>query len=320
MSLAAEPNDTGLDRAPTSISVGSHRYAILDVLAQSQHAELLIGVEEGAISLGELIVIKRFRSAVVTTDWVWLAPELELARRLSHRNVVRTLDTSFEPGRCVVISEYVEGATLEACLDGADATRSRLPNAAIAHILLAIIDAVKHARREAQSPLSRLLAHTPIAAEDVFLGYDGQVKLLGFKSAQRRSREGAPSTRSLAVDLLLERQRNTELDARLRGLRVDARVLEGDPGDRIRQALERTRGQGPREDGRTPLARSMRNVLRQAHARQALRLVAAFSKLQRSDVKGTAHAHAEEAAPASGVRRLGAHDVLEPLNDVSRQS
>jgi hypothetical protein len=309
MSLAAEPNDTDLERDPGAVSVGSRRYSILDLLSQGRRADLLIGVAEGSSSLEELVVIKRFRSEVVTTDWVWLVPELEVARLLSHRNVVRTLDASFEPGRCVMINEYVEGASLVACLDGAAGARAQLPNAAVAHILLAILDAVKHARRAAQSPLSRLLVHTPIAAEDVFITYDGQVKLLGFKSAQRRSQDDASRKRPLAVELLLEKQRNAELDASLRGLPAEARAFESDPGDRLRQALQRVRGEGPGGDGRAPLARLMRHVLRQDHARRALRLVGAFSKLQRSSTQVTRRSELEDAPPSSGLRNVGARDT-----------
>jgi hypothetical protein len=179
----------------------------------------------------------------------------------------------------------------------------------VAHILLAILDAVKHARREAQSPLSRLLVHTPIAAEDVFITYDGQVKLLGFKSAQRRSVEDASRKRPLAVELLLEKQRNAELQASLRGLPAEARAFESDPGDRIRQALQRARGEGPGGDGRAPLTRLMRQVLRQDHARRALRLVGAFSKLQRSRTKSPGRPGLEEAPPASGLRKVDARDL-----------
>jgi hypothetical protein len=310
MSVAVETNDTDLDRDPGSISVGSRRYSVLDLLSQGRRADLMIGVAEGSNSLDELVVIKRFRSEVVTTDWVWLVPELEVARLLSHRNVIRTLDASFEPGRCVLINEYVEGATLAACLDGAARARARLPSAAVAHILLAILDAVKHARREAQSPLSRLLVHTPVAAEDVFITYDGQVKLLGFKSAQRRSPDDASRDRPLAVDLLLERQRSTELDACLRGLSVEGRTFESDPGDKIRHALQRARGEAAGGDGRAPLARLMRNVLRQEHARRALRLVAAFSKLPRPAAKSLAQPDLEDASPLSGFRKIGARDAL----------
>jgi hypothetical protein len=302
MSLAVRLNATDQDRA--SLGIGKGRYFVLDTLARGRRADVLIGVAEGASSLQQMVVIKRFHPDPAGADWMRLVAELELSTELDHDNIVRTLGINVESGRYFTVAEFIEGATLQACLDWAAATQTRLPNAVVARILLAILDAVRHADRVAKSGLTRSLVHEPIAADDVFISYDGQVKLLGFKSAHGRPAEGAFIAYATAIDALLEQHLTPELRSVLLRLPRQTSVRASDRGEGIRQAIHRWRGEELGSEGRVELARLMRNVLRRDRARQALRVVAAFSKLQGAQLKSTDVRELEDAAPRSGVRRI----------------
>jgi hypothetical protein len=301
MSPALRLNGADLDRA--SLIIGKSRYFVLDTLARGRRADVLIGVTDEASSLQQMVAIKRFHPHPSGADWVQLITELELSNQLEHDNIVRTLSMNVESGRYFAVSEFVEGTTLQACLDWAAATQTRLPNVVVARILLAILDAVRHADRVSKPGLTRSLVHEPIAAEDVLISYDGRVKLLGFKSMHGRPAEGAFNAFATAIDALLEQHLTPELRTVLLRLPHQTSVRASDRGEGIRQAIHRWRGEELGSEGRPELARLMRNVLRRDRARQALRLAAAFAKLRTSQPKAT-DLNASDAPPRSGVRRI----------------
>jgi hypothetical protein len=108
-------------------------------------AEVQVGIPQAAHSLEQMVLIKRFHAHAPEADWLQLVAELELASWLRHDNIVRTLGIGLEAGRYFMIKEFLEGATLRACLAWSAASHARLGNVVVAHILLAILDAVKHA-------------------------------------------------------------------------------------------------------------------------------------------------------------------------------
>src|SRR6185295_16700747 len=132
-------------------------------------AEVHVALAKTARSLEQMVVIKRFHADAPECDWVQLVAELELASWLRHDNVVRTLGIGLEAGRYFLINEFLEGTTLQACLDWSAATRTRLGNLVVAHVLLAIMGAVKHASAVARSGQSQALVCAPVAADDVFI-------------------------------------------------------------------------------------------------------------------------------------------------------
>ena len=269
-----------------------------------------VGIAKTASSLEQMVVIKRFYADAPESDWVQLVAELELAGWLHHDNVVHTLGIGLEAGRYFLINEFLEGATLQACLDWSAATRARLGNIVVAHLLLAIMEAVKHANAVARSGQSQALVCAPVAADDVFITYDGQVKLLGFKSTHGRSAAGAAS-RQTAIDALLEQQLTRELRRVLSRLARAANDTASDPAQEIRSAFCPA-GAEPGSVGRSELSKVMRHVLRNERALQALRLAKAFAQLRGPVRRSSALTGEEEAPPLSGFRRISALDAAEP--------
>lgn len=276
-----------------------------------------------------MVVIKRFLACPPDADWLQLVAELEFASQLNHENVVRTFGIGLEAGRYFAISEYLEGATLEALLHSCAAAQTQLPHAAVVRILLSILDAVNHADLIAASgpsnpagapiaagplnagPLNagpitagHALARASIAVDDVFITSDGQVKLLGFKSTHART----GLTKTPAIDALLEQQLTRELRRALLSISAPRLVRAAndganDPADEIRRALRG--GPAALGDGRAELALAMRQVLRNERALQALRLAREFARLRGPVRRPPPLSSEEEMAPASGYRRIG---------------
>ena len=304
MSLPATRNAPSTESDPSSRSVGGGRYSILSALSQGPRAQISLGVAEGAASLDQMVVIKQFHPLAAATGWTQLVPELELASCLDCPDVLRTLDVALQPEACFLVQRYVEGATLRACLDWANTTHTRLPNAAVARILVAILGAVKQADQAAGSAGQRALVHAPIAADDVFVGCDGQVKLLGFKGRRAEALEGRSGAR-VAIDALLAQHLTPELSAVLARFARARCARAPEESGAILQALQRWRSQELVSDGRAELSRMLRHVERRERARQALRAARAFSSLSGPRSHADEVLAAESAPPQSGFRRIG---------------
>ena len=344
-SIPQPPNSVTIDRTGPGWLIASSGYEILGSLTQPSRAataqedrrgraELQVGIARSARSLEQMVVIKRFHGCPPDADWLQLVGELEFACSLRHENVVRTLGIGLEAGRYFAISEYLEGATLEALLESCVATQTQLPHTAVVRILLSILNAVNYADQMANSGQSDLagalptagqaLARAFLAVDDVFITSDGQVKLLGFKGTHARP---CP-TNAPAMDALLEQQLTPELRRVLPRLVRAANDSAHDSVDELRRALlreERLREERLREEsssdeagrsapavlqggGRAELTSALRQVLRKERAQQALRLAKEFARLRGPVRRPAPFADDEEVAPASGYRRVGARE------------
>jgi hypothetical protein len=309
-------NSVSVDRSGSSWLVASSGYEILCRLALSAadearvgRAEIQLGIARSARSLEQMVLLKRFHQCPADADWLQLVAELEFASVLQHENIVRTLGIGLEAGRYFAVQEYLEGATLEALLQCCAATGLQLPHAGVVRILLSILDAVKHAGRMASScppdlagalrSPSYALPRAYLAVDDVFITCDGQVKLLGFKSTHAR----LCPTQAPAIDALLEQQLTPELRRALPRLVRAANDAESDPTEQIRRVLCASGAAAPA--GRAELALAMRQVRRKERARQALRLAREFARLRGPVRRPPPLASEDEAAPASGYRRIG---------------
>lgn len=320
------PNSVTVDRTGPGWLVASSGYEILGSLsrpvsplaagepASAGRAEIQVGIARSARSLEQMVVLKRFHNCPADADWLQLVAELEFATLLQHENVARTLGIGLEAGRYFLIQEYLEGATLEALLQSCAAMQSQLPHAAVVRILLSIVDAVRYADRIASSGQTdfagalrapgHALARAFLAVDDVFITCDGQVKVLGFRSTHARP---CP-TQAPAIDALLEQQLTRELRRTLPRLARAANDAVSDPTEEIRRALcaeGAASGAAASEEGRAELTLAMRQVLRKERAQQALRLAREFARLRGPVRRPPPHAREEEAAPASGYRRIG---------------
>jgi hypothetical protein len=176
-----------------------------------------------------------------------------------------------------------------------------LPNAAVVRILLSILEAVKYADLMAGTGQHQPLPRAFLAVDDVFITCDGQVKLLGFKSTHARP---CP-TQAPAIDALLQQQLTPELRRALPRLARAANDVVADPTEEIRRVLCAESVAATQGKGRAELKQAMHQVRRKERAQQALRLAKEFARLRGPVRRPHPHASEEEAAPASGYRRIG---------------
>jgi serine/threonine protein kinase len=175
--------------------------------AAGSRAEVYFGLGPDASDLSEVEVVKVFLPPTPGAALDGLTEELALASKLAHENIVRTSNVGFDAGRYFLVNEHLEGVTLDALLAWTTWAGVKMADAAVARVLLALVAAVEHAQGLAGSVSARSLIHQPISAADVYVTYDGSVKLLGFKN-----RAGGKVEASVpAVDALLSQHLTHEV-------------------------------------------------------------------------------------------------------------
>jgi eukaryotic-like serine/threonine-protein kinase len=119
--------------------------------------------------------------------------EAHLAVRITHPNVVATLDVISADGELLLVMEYVAGASLWHLLQ-AEGSRNELASvprvAAVMMGALAGLQAAHDAVDEAGTPLG--LVHRDVSPQNILVGVDGRARMLDFgvaKATGRRARE-----------------------------------------------------------------------------------------------------------------------------------
>ena len=144
----------------------------------------------------KLVVVKELK-AELADDPVYTAmflDEARLAARLSHRHIVQTNEVGCEDGRYFMALELLEGGSLHQI-------RTKLGLRALpanvgVRILVAVLDALHHAHEQTDAEGSPLgVVHRDVSPQNVFLTFDGGVKLIDFGVAKSKDRRGAAVTR-----------------------------------------------------------------------------------------------------------------------------
>ena len=130
--------------------------------------------------LGEPVAIKTLKSDMMASDASALErfkSEIKLARRISHRNVVRTHDLGEMNGLYYITMEFVEGTSLKDLVR----TRGRLPASAVLPIAKQLCRALEVAHDEG-------VIHRDIKPQNMVVQGDGVLKVMDFGIARLASR------------------------------------------------------------------------------------------------------------------------------------
>ena len=161
------------------------RYMVKDVLGVGGMGMVFKAMDQ---ELNEYVAIKTLKTEMLTKDPTALErfrSEIKLARRISHRNVVRTHDIGEEGGVYFITMEYVEGKSLKELIRG----RGRLPAAATITIARQICRGLEVAHEQG-------IIHRDIKPQNIAVDPSGVVKIMDFGIARLAERTEPGATQA----------------------------------------------------------------------------------------------------------------------------
>jgi serine/threonine-protein kinase len=176
---AHHPPETPTPRVGDGLQPGQRlagRYEIVEIIGSGGMGIVYRALD---LELSEPVAVKTLRREFVSdsTALARFKSELRLARRISHRNVVRTHDLGETDGMYFITMEYVEGTSVKALIT----ERGKLPVHATLPIARQLCRALEVAHEQG-------IIHRDIKPHNMVLAPDGVLKVMDFGIARLMGR------------------------------------------------------------------------------------------------------------------------------------
>ena len=166
------------------------KYRLIAEIGHGGMAEVFLSVMEGPGNFSKLIALKVLRQqfAEDAEGREMFLNEARLAARLNHPNIVQTYEVGDTSGRHFIAMEYLEGQPYSRVLHRSRTerdARSPLSTAMTLRILAETLAGLQYAHDLKDFDGTSLsLVHRDVSPHNVFITYDGTVKLLDFGIAK----------------------------------------------------------------------------------------------------------------------------------------
>jgi hypothetical protein len=161
------------------------RYQPIALLGDGSVARVYLALDRGPLNWGDPLVIKEIRPELACQPQFrdMFLHEARMALRLHHPNIVRTFEIFEERAPYVVAMEFLDGQSLADVLRRLG--RSEVSLALHLWILTQVLAGLHHAYevRDAEGKPLRIV-HRDVSPGNVFVTYDGQIKLVDFGIAK----------------------------------------------------------------------------------------------------------------------------------------
>jgi serine/threonine protein kinase len=162
------------------------KYRLIATIGHGGMAHIHLALMAGPAGFNKLLVIKALRDdiGVSAEEFVTMfLDEARLAARLSHANIVQTYEVGEVGGRYFIAMEYLEGQSLK--LVERRLRPHTLPMPLQLRVLSEVAKGLHHAHELRGFDGEALgVVHRDVSPHNVFVTYDGQVKLLDFGIAK----------------------------------------------------------------------------------------------------------------------------------------
>ncbi|MFO0761189.1 MAG: protein kinase [Byssovorax sp.] len=214
------------------------KYRLIAELGHGGMAEVFLAVVRGPAGFNKLVVIKQIRPQLAE-DPEFLGmflDEARLAARLSHPNVVQTNEVGQEGERYFIAMEYLEGQPLNRVLHRLSRAGG-LPLALHLRVISEVLSGLHHAHELTDydgTPLG--VVHRDITPHNIFVTYDGQVKVVDFGIAKALNSSSETRTGVLkgkVAYMAPEQARGERVDRRADIFSVGVLLWEAATGKRL---------------------------------------------------------------------------------------
>jgi eukaryotic-like serine/threonine-protein kinase len=167
------------------------RYALYGPIASGGMASVHLGRFVGPGGFGRTVAIKRLHPQFAK-DPEFVAmflDEARLAARVSHPNVVPTIDILTTAGELFLVMEHVHGEALSRLLRAAQRAGQRIPLPIVSAVLSGVLSGL-HAAHETRDGRGNLLnvVHRDVSPHNIIVGVDGVPRVLDFGVAKAAGR------------------------------------------------------------------------------------------------------------------------------------
>jgi serine/threonine-protein kinase len=203
---------------PEPIAFG--KYTLIDRIAVGGMAEIFLARQAGLDGFEKTIVIKRIRphlSKQASFVRMFLN-EAKLAAQLNHPSIVQIYDLGRIGESYFIAMEYIFGRDMRRVIPKADSLGIPFPMVYALRIASSVCEGLYYAHQKADpsgNPLN--IVHRDVTPENVFVSFDGTVKILDFgiaKAANQIEQTGAGEIKGKLSYMSPEQCRGLELDCR----------------------------------------------------------------------------------------------------------
>jgi serine/threonine protein kinase len=163
------------------------KYRLIVELGQGGTAVVYLAVARGPGGFNKLVVLKMMKRALLAEPELaeMFMNEARLSARLNHPNIVETNEVFEQDGIPVIVMQYLEGQPLSMLVTRAEQKPDKFPLAWHLRVVSEALAGLHHSHDLADydgTPLN--LVHRDMTPHNVFVTYEGQVKILDFGIAK----------------------------------------------------------------------------------------------------------------------------------------
>ncbi|MEZ4371282.1 MAG: serine/threonine-protein kinase [Polyangiaceae bacterium] len=215
------------------------RYRLLSLLGRGGMASVHLAVSEGPAGFNKLTVIKELLPELAH-DPEFLGmflDEARLAARLRHPSIVQTHDVGQEAGRFYLAMEFLDGQPLSRVTQRLADLGAPLSREHYIRVLMEVLSALDYAHHLCDydgRPLE--IVHRDVSPQNVFVTYDGQVKLVDFgiaKAVDSNTETRTGVLKGKVKYMSPEQAAGDKVDARADLFAVGVMLFEAVTGERL---------------------------------------------------------------------------------------